>query len=252
MENNNNNNQNAIANQEQEPQSDDGVTLTKLLTSFFFSTIFLSCSIAAIATTRHFCTPSYDILLKIISSIYTLMLTKNIIHCLLFYFNKHSEKPINISLSTSDIIIQLLYFGLVIASYYYFVNRPENCFTVNVFPTIFLFVFILIGTINLCEYVLRFILIILCFPVLICMFLQNPNAFYSHFGIDPEILKNLPTTTATIDQCTNCVICADDIKFGDDIVILKCPGRHYFHAECIKQWLTVKVMCPMCRSENIL
>ena len=67
-----------------------------------------------------------------------------------------------------------------------------------------------------------------------------------------EIIKNLPTIKADKKHISSCVICTEDIKEGDEIMILKCPANHFFHGNCIKKWLLVKTTCPMCRSENVL
>ena len=111
----------------------------------------------------------------------------------------------------------------------------------------------LLGLITvICKKILKILLIGISFPILVCIFISDPNQFYSHFGIDPEIIRNLPSIPATQNHCILCVICAQDIQLGEDIIILNCPGRHYFHANCIKSWLNVKLTCPVCRSDNIL
>ena len=52
------------------------------------------------------------------------------------------------------------------------------------------------------------------------------------------------------NQEGTCVICTDDINKGDKILMLRC--KHYFHADCVKDWLIVKLSCPYCReSKNI-
>ncbi|CAI9769126.1 unnamed protein product [Fraxinus pennsylvanica] len=43
-----------------------------------------------------------------------------------------------------------------------------------------------------------------------------------------------------------CCICQEDYIAGDDIGILDC--RHKFHTKCIKQWLTLKNLCPICKT----
>jgi len=108
------------------------------------------------------------------------------------------------------------------------------------------------GIINACRHALNFLMILLCFPIMVYYFLKNPSSFYSHFGIDPEIVQNLPTIPAEQVHVSACAICTVDITLGEDILILKCPGRHHFHAQCIKSWLIQKVNCPICRSENVI
>ncbi|KAL3515290.1 hypothetical protein ACH5RR_022192 [Cinchona calisaya] len=43
-----------------------------------------------------------------------------------------------------------------------------------------------------------------------------------------------------------CCICQEDYIVGDDIGTLDC--RHEFHVCCIKQWLKLKNMCPICKT----
>jgi len=106
--------------------------------------------------------------------------------------------------------------------------------------------------INLFQKIINITLIFGWFIAMINTFFDNPSYFYSHYGVDPEIIKNLPTFKADKKHISCCVICTEEIKEGDEIMILKCPGKHFFHAECIKSWLIVKTTCPMCRSENVL
>lgn len=91
------------------------------------------------------------------------------------------------------------------------------------------------------------------FPVIVYLFLSNPNDFYSNVGIDPEIVNNLPTFPATEDHTTKyCIICHDDFIIGQELLTLRCPGKHIFHGSCIKDWLKRKVTCPLCRSNNVI
>ncbi|KAL8554537.1 hypothetical protein ACS0TY_002650 [Phlomoides rotata] len=43
-----------------------------------------------------------------------------------------------------------------------------------------------------------------------------------------------------------CCICQEDYVTGEDIGILDCG--HEFHTRCIKQWLTLKNLCPICKT----
>nr|AVL95378.1 transcription factor RH2-2 [Diospyros kaki] len=46
--------------------------------------------------------------------------------------------------------------------------------------------------------------------------------------------------------CNTCPICLSDYKPGDPLRSM--PGcRHYFHADCIGEWLSLNATCPICR-----
>ncbi|CAD8213619.1 unnamed protein product [Paramecium octaurelia] len=50
-----------------------------------------------------------------------------------------------------------------------------------------------------------------------------------------------------IPQPEICAICLSEINDKNLIKILKC--NHYFHNECIKDWLIIKAECPTCRNK---
>ena len=70
--------------------------------------------------------------------------------------------------------------------------------------------------------------------------------------VDPVILNNLPENKvhdpSKLDpEKKNCVICLEDFKEGDDIIILPCI--HVFHKNCITDWLQSHNDCPICKFE---
>ncbi|CAD8111431.1 unnamed protein product [Paramecium primaurelia] len=53
-----------------------------------------------------------------------------------------------------------------------------------------------------------------------------------------------------VDEITQeeiCAICLQEINDKDLIKILQC--NHYFHNQCIKEWLIIKAECPTCRDK---
>jgi hypothetical protein len=46
---------------------------------------------------------------------------------------------------------------------------------------------------------------------------------------------------------TECIICLENYKKGDKISILSCD--HYYHTDCLNEWLNKKEECPLCRIE---
>ncbi len=87
--------------------------------------------------------------------------------------------------------------------------------------------------------------------MLVYYFFKDPRDFIQRFGIDPELVDNWPTVTANSNHVMECVICSEEITEGQQIMVLNCNGKHYYHAPCIKEWLKVKINCPVCRSTNV-
>ena len=51
---------------------------------------------------------------------------------------------------------------------------------------------------------------------------------------------------------SNCQICLIDYVHTDDVTVLKCNDKHYFHTKCIEEWIqSGHPDCPFCR-EKIL
>ena len=44
-----------------------------------------------------------------------------------------------------------------------------------------------------------------------------------------------------------CLICLEKFKKGEDSIILPCI--HIFHSACIKKWMKIKNVCPLCKKE---
>ena len=63
-----------------------------------------------------------------------------------------------------------------------------------------------------------------------------------------EFIDNLsPIIIGDKDITEKCSICLDNFKRG--IKGCKLPCGHLFHEECIKDWLKVDHICPVCRTE---
>ncbi|KAF8110446.1 hypothetical protein N665_0083s0014 [Sinapis alba] len=60
-------------------------------------------------------------------------------------------------------------------------------------------------------------------------------------------MEEAPSTDLETDSCT---ICQENYKNQDKIATLDC--RHVYHAECLKKWLVIKNICPVCKSEALV
>ncbi|KAE8723740.1 hypothetical protein F3Y22_tig00011761pilonHSYRG00070 [Hibiscus syriacus] len=76
-------------------------------------------------------------------------------------------------------------------------------------------------------------------------------------GLNEEaILKSMKqkkyssTATESTQELEPCCICQEEYADGDDTGILDCG--HDFHTYCIKQWLMLKNLCPICKTTGLL
>ena len=49
------------------------------------------------------------------------------------------------------------------------------------------------------------------------------------------------------EQLNECAICLTKYVDEDDLMVLQCDKRHFFHWDCARQWIKIKPSCPLCR-----
>ncbi|MBA0815604.1 hypothetical protein Gohar_000366, partial [Gossypium harknessii] len=62
--------------------------------------------------------------------------------------------------------------------------------------------------------------------------------------------KYSSTTTESTQELEPCCICQEEYADGDETGTLDCG--HDFHTNCIKQWLMLKNLCPICKTTGLL
>ncbi|RZB76058.1 putative E3 ubiquitin-protein ligase ZFP1 isoform B [Glycine soja] len=65
----------------------------------------------------------------------------------------------------------------------------------------------------------------------------------------PTNAINLEEAASEEQENDSCIICQDEYKSQEKIGILQCG--HEYHADCLKKWLLVKNVCPICKSEAL-
>ena len=223
-----------------------------ILNNFFPSALYSSLIYFSFNNNGVYCDMNVYLMLKTLLCVYFGYIFYSLYQSFLIYNNKSEKKPLKFSLILIDAIMTIFYFFSIFISYLIYLKNDTKCFIDDNFVTMVFYALLFVGLVTMMQKAINFGLIIASFCLLVNQFLSNPSHFYSQYGIDPEIIRNLPTIKADEKHICCCVICTEDIKKGDEIMILKCPGNHFFHAECIKSWLIVKTTCPMCRSENVL
>ncbi|CAD8121521.1 unnamed protein product [Paramecium sonneborni] len=85
-------------------------------------------------------------------------------------------------------------------------------------------------------------------------FIYLPPGFQQKLkNVKPRKIKNwfddIPILVGVdeLELKETCAICLLDLNEQKVIKILKC--NHFFHQECIKQWLQLKPECPTCRDK---
>ena len=78
---------------------------------------------------------------------------------------------------------------------------------------------------------------------------QNPD---NDGNMSQAVISNLMKTQfnpEVFKQMSECAICTVEFTNDDEITPLPCNTNHYFHTECIEQWMKQKTECPMCRAK---
>lgn len=109
-------------------------------------------------------------------------------------------------------------------------------------------------------------LVVLCLSILLCiiiyLFALHPvlNGRHGSPAATEEDLSKLRLFKFNKDEVlengndteTSCTICLCDYEEDDRLRELPCAvGRHVFHAECVDEWLTQKLSCPICRDDPL-
>lgn len=71
-------------------------------------------------------------------------------------------------------------------------------------------------------------------------------------GLAPELISSLPLSkyvpeSPSASNSEKCVICHLEYEGGD--IILTLPCKHQYHSDCIKSWLEINKVCPVCNVE---
>jgi hypothetical protein len=196
-----------------------------------------------------YCDLNMYLSMKTLIGIYSFFIGRALIKLGIIHFNKKNILGYKIFLLILDSLTSLSYYICIYFSYVIYSQSQETCFKLDTLAVFCFFSIFFIGVISFFQTAINFIMLSIYFFLMIETFISDPIYFYNHYGMDPEIIRNLSTTKADNKHVGSCVICLKDINEGDPIIILKCPGNHFFHGECIKNWLLVKTTCPICRSE---
>ncbi len=190
--------------------------------------------------------------LKIMLIIYTFYIFKGIFHYFLAMKIEFNNNIYQIFISIIYFLIDLFYYIFTVAGYYSYQRLSLNFIINNLYKCIFIFCLIFIGIVHICLFFISCFYIILSFIFALNHFFDNERGFIINQGELPVILDSLLIEQkADSKHCQECYICLENIEKGDNIITLKCNESHFFHSNCIRQWLRYNISCPLCRQKYI-
>jgi hypothetical protein len=143
-------------------------------------------------------------------------------------------------------------------------NDINNSLKNNAILTYYLIILILIGYFIFADYIFYIILFISFFPCIIYILfkiLKERNKLIENVKKINSMLKTINYEDYKKEHNNNnndnndndnmdiCVICTENFKNEDKVIILPCNFHHVFHENCIKSWIKNKTICPLCRKD---
>ena len=152
---------------------------------------------------------------------------------------------------------QCLYFLYHITAWGLFLTFVIILFTNHSFTSspgvyeIVLIIVVAVGFILYYELTLIILVLSILVPIFCCMACCCPNRNSSSWTPTPQsVIQRLTHSNFQQSQhqaMKECIICQEDYKEGDQLITLDCDSRHYFHEQCIEEWLKRNNLCPICR-----
>jgi len=165
-----------------------------------------------------------------------------------FTLSEEAEKK-NRIISALVAVVKTYYYTLFIYAQVLYFHTETNCPTAPHTLMRLVMAYVGFGYIYIGMPILFIILACLCLPFL--LFFSYLFARGEQVPVTKETLKNLPVIDYTSELPGNheCSICMGEYVEGDKLIQLKCSPMHHFHDECLKKWLKINGLCPICRGK---
>lgn len=70
-------------------------------------------------------------------------------------------------------------------------------------------------------------------------------------GLQKEFIDLIAPSHPLPEDCdgsVGCIICTEDLR-ENTVRMMPCNGKHFFHSQCIDEWLSAHATCPTCRTD---
>ena len=117
------------------------------------------------------------------------------------------------------------------------------------------FIIIIYGYLELAKCA-TFCRVLLLLVPLLCYYSRNGQQHPQWIPAPPEFMQGLfkqrfnefeRQHQELSDEDKKCSICFLEYGENDEITPLPCDDRHFFHTQCIEDWLKANNSCPICR-----
>ena len=112
----------------------------------------------------------------------------------------------------------------------------------------------MLNLMTMCSFYIFFLTpymtILLLIPYYLYLVFKNISKRRQQKLIKHYLIKNMPSMLFDknlFKDSQECAICMENFLEEDYVTPLACDARHFYHSDCIEEWLTNKNECPLCK-----
>ena len=230
------------------------IYLNLVPTSIYSFIITLILIFSEINNNKEYWSQAHHIILylKLMLIIYLLYIMKGIFYYFIMLKNRIKNIYLKLVIETLYILLDLSYFIFTIAGKKSYNKLSLDFIVNNIYKSIFIYSLLFIGFTYMFLFFVNIIYFVLCCMYYLMDFLNDETEFLkNHPGSFKILISFLHEQKADLEHSGVCSICLGDIDLGDNIIVLNCSNKHFFHTDCIKKWLDYSSCCPLCKSSDL-
>lgn len=164
----------------------------------------------------------------------------------IFAISDEAEKKNNTTYAIA-IISKVVYYALFFYGQFLYYYYPPTCVETDTSVRNLILFYIISGYIYIGMPIIFVAGTCLCLPfVMLWAYLFGEG---NKTPVTTKLINKLPVFAfkESLPGNHECSICIVEYKLEDKIIQLKCSPMHHFHADCLKKWLKINGLCPVCR-----